>query len=77
MKRINHNQGYIGLIMLMVTIAIIAFLMVSQYQTLGIAPEDLEYIQCKYHRWSVCNKHPDKKCGACYANHNYHQKHSI
>jgi hypothetical protein len=38
MKRINHNQGYIGLIMLMVTIAIIAFLMVSQYQTLGIAP---------------------------------------
>lgn len=41
------------------------------------APEDLEYIQCKYHRWSVCNKHPDKKCGTCYANRNYHQKHFI
>jgi hypothetical protein len=38
MKRINSNQGYIGLIMLLVTVAIIAFLMISQYQTLGIAP---------------------------------------
>lgn len=38
MKIIHHNHGYIGLIMLMVTIAIIAFLMMSQYQTLGIVP---------------------------------------
>ena len=37
-KDTNHEQGYIGIIALMITVAIIAFLMISQYQTLGIVP---------------------------------------
>jgi len=37
-KIYNHNHGYVGLIMLMITVAIIAFLMMNQYQTLGIVP---------------------------------------
>lgn len=28
-------------------------------------------VDCKYHRWQVCEKHVKDECGECHANRNY------
>mgnify|MGYP001565393370 FL=1 len=33
----NYNRGYIGLIALMIVVAIMAFIMIKQYENLGLA----------------------------------------
>ncbi len=47
-------------------------------------PNSIEYLDCKYHTWSTCSKHEQlhtpinspNNCGACFANRNYHERHS-
>ena len=37
----------------------------------------LENIDCQYHEWLVCKKHPVKTCGECRSNKNYIKKNEI
>ena len=39
--------------------------------------EEINEIECKYHKWYYCDKHKNVECGQCVANKNYDEKHSI
>ncbi len=47
-------------------------------------PADIHYLDCSYHMWSTCVKHDHlhtpinspNNCGVCFANRNYHDRHS-
>lgn len=42
------------------------------------APDDIEYVNCEYHEWSLCKKHEKNRgCGTCKTNKNYYNKYVL